>query len=215
LIKADLHIHTCYSHDCCTSLEQIVNRCLEVGLDCIAITDHNTIAGALELERIAPFRVIVGAEVLTALGELMGLFLREEVPQGLSPLETAARIKQQGGLVGIPHPFGRWPLQNSHRLLSPDLLEQVDFIEVFNSRSPFSGASDKARALALKYDKQSSAGSDAHTVGEIGRAYVEMPEFESAEDFLQSLSRSSVFGEKSSNLVHFFTMLARVRKLFC
>ncbi|MFW6150774.1 MAG: PHP domain-containing protein [Chloroflexota bacterium] len=215
MITADLHIHTCYSHDSCTRLGEIVERCVELGLGCVAITDHGTIEGAIELQKIAPFRVIVGAEILTPVGEIMGLFLKEDVPGGLSPLETVARIKKQGALAGIPHPFGRWPIQNSHKLLSPELIEQMDFLEVFNARSPFARSSDRAQQLALKYGKAGSAGSDAHTPGEIGKAYVEMRDFDGVGDFLEALASGRVHGERSSNLVHFASTLAKIRKKLC
>ena len=108
LIKADFHMHTHFSPDSETPPEKLVARCVEVGLSCIAVTDHNTIEGALEVERIAPFMVIVGEEVASSDGEITGLFLKEPVPKGLSPQETARRIKDQGGLVSLPHPFDRF-----------------------------------------------------------------------------------------------------------
>jgi predicted metal-dependent phosphoesterase TrpH len=212
LIKADLHVHTCYSIDCLTPLERIVDRCLEIGINCIAVADHNTIAGALKLKKIAPFKVIVAEEILTPVGEIMGLFLSEEVPRGLSPQETISRIRSQGGLVGIPHPFGRSPFWNANKLISQEVLSQVDIIEAFNSRTPFSNSNAKARRLAIEQGKAASAGSDAHIVGEIGRAYVEMPEFDGPKDFLNCLAQGRIFGKKSSSLVHFASMWARIRK---
>jgi len=201
--------------DCYTPLESVIDHCLNTGINCLAISDHNTIAGALKLQEIAPFRVIIAEEILTQFGELMGLFLTEEVPKGLSPEETIARIRKQGGLVGIPHPFGRWLLQNSNKLLSGETLSQVDIIEVFNSRTPFFSSSNKARSLALEYGKVASAGSDAHTLGEIGRAYVEMPEFGGPDDFLSCLSQGKIFGRRSSPLVHLASTWAKMRKGFC
>ena len=218
MIKADLHVHTCYSVDCNTPLEGIVDRCLKIGINCLAVADHNTISGALKLKEMAPFKVISAEEIMTSMGELIGLFLTEEVPKGLSPEETIARIKSQGGLVGIPHPYGRPPslLATSKRnnLLSPEIVSQVDIIEVLNSRSPFSGGSNKAWRLAVEYRLGASAGSDAHTLGEIGRAYVEMPEFNSPSDFLDSLSRGRIFGHRSNPLVHFATIWVKVNKRF-
>ena len=198
--------------DCLTPLERIVQRCLDVGINCIAIADHNTIAGALKLKGIAPFKVIVAEEVLTPVGEIMGLFLTEKVPKGLSPQETIAQIRSQGGLVGIPHPFGRSPFWNANELISQEVLSQVDIIEAFNSRTPFSSSIAKARKLALEQGKAASAGSDAHTLGEIGRAYVEMPEFDGPDDFLNCLAQGRIFGDKSSPLVHFASMWAKIRK---
>jgi len=212
LIKADLHIHTCYSIDCLTPLEQIVERCLELGINCIAVADHNTIAGALKLREFAPFKVIVAEEILTPVGEIMGLFLSEEVSQGLSPQETISRIKSQGGLVTIPHPFGRSLPWNTNALTSAELLSQVDIIETFNSRTPFSNSIARAWKLAKEQGKAASAGSDAHTLGEIGRAYVEMPEFDGPDDFLNSLAQGKIFGQKSSYLAHLASTWAKIRK---
>jgi predicted metal-dependent phosphoesterase TrpH len=212
LIKADLHIHTCYSMDCLSPLEQIVERCLKLGINCIAVADHNTIAGALRLREIAPFKVIVAEEILTPVGEIMGLFLSEAVPKGLSPQETISRIRSQGGLVAIPHPFGRSLPWNTNTLTSTEVLSQVDIIETFNARTPFSNSIARAEKLAKEQGKAASAGSDAHTLGEIGRAYVEMPEFNGPDDFLNSLAQGKIFGQKSSYLAHFASTWAKIRK---
>jgi len=198
--------------DCSTPLSQIVARCLKIGINCVAVADHGTIAGALKLKQIAPFKVIVAEEILTPPGELMGLFLTEAVPSGLPPEQTIARIKSQGGLVGIPHPLGRAPLQNSTKLLSEKILSQVDIIEVFNSRTPFPNNPTKAWELVNKYGLASSAGSDAHTVGEIGKAYVEMPEFNGPDDFINCLVQGKIFGQKSNPLVHFASTWTKIKK---
>ncbi len=212
MLRADLHVHTCYSMDCRTPLELVIARCLKAGINCLAIADHNTIAGALKLKEMAPFKVIVAEEILTSAGELMALFLTEEVPKGLSPEETIARIRGQGGLVGIPHPFGRSPRQNFSKLLSEGILPQVDIIEVFNSRTLFPSSSAKAWRLVRAHGLAASAGSDAHTVGEIGRAYVEMPEFNGPDDFLNCLSQGRVFGQRSNPLIHFASTWAKIKK---
>jgi len=211
LIKADLHIHTCYSIDCLTPLERIVARCLELGIDCVAVADHNTIAGALKLRQIAPFRVIVAEEIATTAGEVMGLFLSEGIRQGLSAQETISRIRNQGGLVAIPHPFGRSLFRRDNVLTSMEILSKVDIIEAFNSRTPFSSSIRSAATLTKEQGKAASAGSDAHTLGEIGRAYVEMPEFHGPDDFLNSLAQGQIFGQKSSYLAHLASTWAKIR----
>jgi predicted metal-dependent phosphoesterase TrpH len=212
LIKADLHIHTCYSIDCLTPLEQVVERCLELGINCIAVADHNTIAGALKLREFAPFKVIVAEEILTPVGEIMGLFLSKEISKGLSPQQTISQIRSQGGLVAIPHPFGRSLPWNTNILTSAEILSRVDIIETFNSRTPFASSIVRARKLAKQQGKAASAGSDAHTLGEIGRAYVEMPEFNGPDEFLKSLAQGRIFGKRSSYSIHFASMRARIRK---
>jgi predicted metal-dependent phosphoesterase TrpH len=211
LIKADLHIHTCYSADSLTPLEKIVERCPVLGINCVAIADHNTIAGALKLSQMAPFKVIVAEEILTSGGELMGLFLSERISQGLSPQETISRIRSQGGLVAIPHPFGRSLPCHANVLTSAEILSQVDIIEAFNSRTPFSSSIARARRLAEEQRKAASAGSDAHTLAEIGRAYVKMPDFDGPSDFLNALAQGEIFGEKSSYLAHLASTWAKIR----
>ena len=203
MIKADLHIHTVYSMDCATSLDEIISRCLKLGIDCLAVADHGTIEGALRLKEIAPFTVIVAEEVLTPRGEIMGMFLNEGVPSGLSVEETLNRIRDQNGLVCIPHPFDSIrssSFSNTQEL--EEIMPFVDIIEVFNARSLFPGSRGRAQRLANKFGKVSSAGSDAHTVSEIGNAYIEMPQFGNKDEFLQSLAQGQIFGHKASPLVH-------------
>ena len=177
-MRADFHMHTHFSKDCTTSPERLVARCLKVGLGCIAVTDHNTIRGGVEVAKIAPFKVIVASEIKTTHGEITGLFLTEEVPRGLSPMETVDRIKKQGGLVSIPHPFDK--VRSS--VLSEDAMKKVlphaDIIEAFNARNVFRGADERARDVAATHNLVVTAVSDAHHALELGRTYTEMPEFD-------------------------------------
>ena len=214
MLYADLHIHTKYSIDCNTPLEDIISRCQETGINCIAIADHNSIEGALKMQSLAPFQVIVAEEVLTPDGEIMGIFLRERVPSGLSIDETISRIKAQDALVCLPHPFDtfRGLRLDSKKLES--LVEQIDIIEVFNARSPFLRCSTKAQAFAHKYDIPGIAGSDAHSTSEIGNTYVEMPEFNGRDDFLQALKKSKIHTRQSNFLVHFNSAWTRLKKSF-
>lgn len=212
MLKADLHIHTVYSMDCVLRLEEIISRCLKVGINCLAVADHGTIGGALELRKIAPFPVIVAEEILTPCGEIMGLFLTNEIHSPLPAEEAIAQIRAQDGLVCVPHPFDRARLSALGHKALEDLIPKVDIIEVFNSRSLFPNSSARAWQLAHKYGLATSAGSDAHTASEIGNAYVEMPEFRGKDDFLESLNRGRILGHKSSPLVHFASTWARLRK---
>lgn len=214
MLKADLHIHTEYSIDCNTSLDDIVSRCLETGINCIAISDHDSIEGALKMQSLAPFPVIVAEEVLTPHGEIMGMFLSERVPSGLTIEQAISRIKAQGGLVCLPHPFDtfRGLRLDSKRLEA--LVEQIDIIEVFNARSPLLRCSTKARAFANKYDIPGIAGSDAHSINEIGSTYMVMPEFNGKDDFLQALRKSKINRHQASFLVHFSSTWTKLRKSF-
>lgn len=212
MLKADLHIHSCYSPDCTTSIEAIIDRCLELGINCLAVTDHNTIAGGLEMQECAPFPIIVGEEIKTPYGEIIGLFLDQEIPPGLSPQETVSRIKAQGGLVCIPHPFDRVRRSPLKPQMIDAILPQTDIIEAFNSRTTLLRDSAKAQAFARSHGLLASAGSDAHTCYEIGHAYVELPEFIGVEDFRQALARGVIVGHRSVPWVHLASSLAKWRR---
>jgi len=191
-------------------LDRIIKRCLETGINCIAVADHGTAEGALKMQRIAPFPVIVAEEILTPHGEIMGMFLNESIPSGLSAEETISRIKAQGALVCIPHPFDTFRQSAIGNSLE-ELVEQIDVIEVFNARTLFHRDSTKALTFAQKYGIPESAGSDAHTPNEIGSAYVEMPAFNGKDDFLQALAKGKISGRRTSPLVHFGSAWARLK----
>ena len=214
LLKADFHIHTAYSMDCDVSLKDIIGRCREEGVNCIAIADHGTVDGALEMQRLAPFAVIIAEEILTPHGEIMGMFLKEGIPSGLSVEETISEIRAQDALVCLPHPFD--PLRgfrlDSKRLKA--LVEHIDIIEVFNARIPLLHFSTKAENFARKYGLPGIAGSDAHTLGEIGNTYVEMPEFNGKDDFLLALKKSKIHRYRTSPLVHFSSTWTKLKKAF-
>ncbi len=196
------------------SLEEIISRCLKTGINCIAIADHGTVEGALKMQSLAPFPIIVAEEILTPHGEIMGMFLQEGIPSGLSIEQVISHIKAQGALVNIPHPFDtfRGLKLDSKRL--EDLAEQIDIIEVFNARSPIPRCSTKAQALARKYGIPGTAGSDAHTPDEMGNTYVEMPEFNGRDDFLQALRKGRISRHKTSFLVHFSSTWTKLKKSF-
>ncbi len=212
LLKADLHIHTKYSMDCNMPLEEVINRCLEIGINCIVIADHGTIEGALKMQGIAPFPVIVAEEILTTHGEIMGVFLKDGIPSGLSPHETISRIKAQGALVCIPHPFDIFRHSALGTKITEEIADQIDVIEVFNSRTLLLRHSTQAQVFAQKHGIPQSAGSDAHTPGEIGNAYIEMPEFNGKEDFLNALVKGKISGHRTNPLIHFGSAWARLKK---
>jgi len=211
LLKADLHVHTQYSMDCNTPLEKIASRCLEIGINCVAISDHGTAEGALRFREMAPFIVIVAEEILTPYGEIIGMFLEKTIPSGLSVAETLSRIRAQNGLVCIPHPFDVLRKSALRDHVIEEIADQIDMIETLNARVVFPHNSAKARAFAAKHGIIQSAGSDAHTVREIGNAYVEMPEFGGRDDFLQALEKGKICGHMTNPLIHFASIWTKLK----
>lgn len=207
-------MHTCHSKDSTSSPQKIVQHCLDTGINCLAVTDHNTISGALELERIAPFTVIVGEEIMTTGGEIIGLFLKEQIAAHQSPEDTIAQIRDQGGLVCIPHPFDRF---RRHSRIRADALKRItsdiDLVEVFNSRTFMLKDSARALEFAREHGFPGTVGSDAHVEREVGRAYMEMPEFNGVEEFRASLRQGTMFTRRTSVIIHFYNVRNRMIKL--
>lgn len=193
-LYADFHTHTAYSSDCVTTPADLLQRAREVGLDVVAVTDHNTVAGGLEAASLADrygVRVIVGEEVKTSEGEVIGLFLRETIPPGLSFAETIACIRQQGGIVYVPHPFDRLHSVPSYALLRAHVRD-LDVIEVFNSRLAFPSFNERAERFARRYRLPAAAGSDAHVLPGLGTALTGIGEFTGPADFLAALDESHI-----------------------
>jgi predicted metal-dependent phosphoesterase TrpH len=210
-MKADLHVHTCYSRDSTTDLVEVIEAARRRGIDRVAITDHNRIEGALRLRDLAPDLAIVGEEILTTEGELLGFFLEEEIPYGLSPEETIARIRDQQGVVGISHPLDHIRREAAGEGVLVRIQDQLDCVEVFNARCLLSTHNQRAAAWASKHRLPGTAGSDAHHVTEIGRAYVEMPHTSDRDDFLEKLLQGQIQGRLSSPWVHVLSTLAKIR----
>jgi predicted metal-dependent phosphoesterase TrpH len=211
-MRIDLHCHTCYSRDSLTTFDSLVHWMDRRGLDIVAITDHNCVAGALEFRARAPERFIVGEEIKTCDGELIALFLTEKVPPGLSVADTIARVHDQGGVVGASHPLDRLRGEAMGRQKLQAIRAGLDFIEIFNARVIFPGDNRMAREMAVRWGLPGSAGSDAHAPFEVGRAYVEMPCFDGRQDFLDCLAQGQVGGRQSSPFVHFVSTYANARK---
>jgi predicted metal-dependent phosphoesterase TrpH len=197
-LRIDLHVHTAFSFDCWMSLEAVMRAVQRNNkVDAIAVLDHDEVEGALRLADVAPFPVIVGEEVLTAEGEIGGLFLKERIPPGL-PLEgTVDRIKEQGGLVYAPHPLARDVPRKMGKEALLSIIERVDIIEGFNARIRYAFDNEAARELALKYGIPVAAGSDAHFPWEIGRAGMEIASFSTPQEFLENLRQAQIFGRRT------------------
>jgi len=211
-MRIDFHCHTHYSRDSLIDFESLVHRMDRRGMDIVAITDHNTIDGALEFRARAPQRFLVGEEIKTTHGELLALFLTEPVPPGLSLQETIERVRDQGGVVGASHPLDRWRREAMGRETLEAIHEQLDFLEVFNARAISNSDNRLARQLAVRWGLPGSAGSDAHAALEVGRAYVKTPCFEGRDGFLDCLAQGQIGGRVSSPLVHLASTYAKWRK---
>ena len=212
-MRADLHMHSHFSPDSEVSPEAIAKRCADVGLDYVAVTDHNSIEGSVAVKAIAPFKVIIGEEVGSAAGEITGLFLKETIPAGLTALQTVERIKDQGGLVSIPHPFDRFRSHVIDKAALHEIIPYIDIVEGFNSRNNLARDDRKAQEFARTHGFITSGVTDAHTTMEIGRTYVEMPEFDgSPEDFLRALAEGHIVGRRMTPLIHVLTTLTKIKK---
>jgi predicted metal-dependent phosphoesterase TrpH len=211
-MKVELHSHTHHSHDCLLTYEAIIAVCQHRGIGALAVTDHNQIAGAFELQQRAPFPVIIGEEIFTEQGEIIGLFLHEFIPRGLPVQETIARIKAQGGLVYVPHPFDSFRKGAIGRETLDAICADVDLLEVLNARNLRPDDDDCAYRYAQEHELAMAAGSDAHSVGEFGNAYLEMEPFDGPHDFLTKARRGRVRGRHSTGLVHLLSTYAKLRK---
>ena len=194
-VRVDMHSHTMWSGDSTTTPDEIIEAVAASGIDVLCITDHNAIKGAVQLVDSLPCRVVVGEELKTHAGEIIGLFLSEHLPFGLSPREAAAAIRAQGGVVYIPHPFDPMRKNLSEAALD-DLVGAglVDAIEVINAKTSLRSLNARAARYASEHSLLAGAGSDAHVPDAIGAAYVEMPDFDSPAGFLSSLRQARPVG---------------------
>ncbi len=201
LIDVDLHMHTDHSYDCATPVEVLLAEARARGLGAIAVTDHNEVSGAHAARAQADgVAVIVGEEVKTAdQGEVIGLFIEDKIPRGMTLQETIAEIKRQGGLVYVPHPFDRLHSVPDYEHLL-DVLDDVDAIEVFNPRVAISEFNDEAARFAAKYRIPAGAGSDAHVPQGLGSVRIRMREFHGPEEFLESLRDADIVRNPASLL---------------
>jgi glycosyltransferase involved in cell wall biosynthesis len=202
-IDVDLHMHTDHSHDCATPVEVLLATARDQGLGAIAVTDHNVITGALEArEKAASFgvKIIVAEEVKTAdQGEVIGLFIEEHIPRGMTLAETVAEIKRQGGLVYVPHPFDRMhAVPDYEHLLG--IVDEIDAIEVYNPRVAIGSFNEEAERFAAKYRILAGAGSDSHVAPGLGSVRVRMADFDGPQEFLESLREAEITTKPSSLL---------------
>jgi len=213
LIKADLHIHSNYSNDSDISLDKLIERCHKLGLGAVAVSDHGTAVGGLRLVSMRPpFKVIVAEEILTTEGEIIGLFLKETIPSGLSPEETIKRIHQQGGLVNVPHPFDHFRSSAMQAETLERIAVQIDIIEGFNARTIPLQDMSLPRRFAQQHHILMGAGSDAHSIIEVGRGYINMPDFTGSKDFLKAVASSRIHGDNPNLFIYAGTLTRRIAR---
>ena len=200
-IVCDLHMHTSWSHDCAIEVPDLLTHAETEGLGAIAITDHNVFGGALEaLAATTSVTVIPGEEIKTdGQGEIIGLYLSEEIPRGLSFSDTLEAIHAQDGLAYLPHPFDRMHAIPDAATLRRHL-DEIDVFEVYNARLLFEGYNDEALRFARKYNLTMGAGSDAHVLQGVGTGALRMREFHDREEFLASLRSAQVLRRPKSLL---------------
>ncbi len=212
--RVDLHSHTHASPDSATDPRDLVARAREVGLAKLAVTDHNTIEGALEARALAPDLIIVGQEIDTAVGgELIAYFVTERVPPHLPVREAIARLRGQGAVISVSHPLDRLRGSAMGEEETLAIIDLVDALEVFNARCLLAADNRRAAEMARRYGKLGTAGSDAHTLPEVGAAFVEMPPFrDHAAAFLESLAKGRAQGRLTGMVPHVRSTLAKAGK---
>jgi predicted metal-dependent phosphoesterase TrpH len=194
-VRVDLHSHSMWSGDSTTTPDELERAVVESGIDVLCLTDHNTIAGATALAARLPCRVVVGEEVRTNAGELIGLFLTDRLAMGATPEATARAIREQGGVVYVPHPFD--PMRRHLTVTALGALTAaalLDAVEVRNAKTSLAVLNERAAEFAAGHGLAAGAGSDAHVPDAIGAAYVEMPDFDGPADFLVQLAAGRVVG---------------------
>jgi predicted metal-dependent phosphoesterase TrpH len=208
LLKVEFHCHTDYSRDSLIPVDRLLVTARQRGLDRLVITDHNRIDGALEAQKLDPELVIVGEELLTSRGELLVAFVKEALPRGIDAFDAIRELRAQGAFISVSHPYDLrrhgWRL-NDLIAIAP----MVDAIEVFNARCQTNGLNQRAAEFAEDYHLAGTAGSDAHTLREVGRATFTVPFFQSGEELRKVISQAKIEGRLSSPFIHLTSTFAR------
>jgi len=208
-IKFETHCHSDRSKDSFNKLSDLIRTAKMKDVSRLAITDHNRIDGAIAAKEIAPDLIVVGEEILTTKGELLAFYVKELVPPQLSPMETIERLRDQNAFISVSHPFDTlrhgWELEELIKI-SPF----IDAIEIFNARSFTKGINEKARQFAQKYQLKGTAGSDAHTLPEVGKSGLLIPEFFDSDSLRQVLPEAKIIASYSSPLVRLGSSYARI-----
>lgn len=211
-LRVEFHCHTKYSKDSLSEVEALLNKCRRRGIDRLVITDHNTIAGAVEAKKLDPERVIIGEEIMTQEGELLAAYVQEPIQNGLPPMEAIRILRSQGAFISVSHPFDRLRSGHWKESVLLEILPLVDAIETFNARCfpPFFNR--QAREFAQHHGIQGTAGSDAHALFEVGQATMVISRFEDAESLRQALPNAKFEMSYSAPWVRLTSRYAVMRK---
>jgi len=211
-VRVELHLHTCYSLDSLLPLETMIERAREFGIDRVAVTDHNEIEGALAAQKLAPDLIIVGEEIQTTVGEILGYFMTEKIPEGLPPEEVLRRLKDQGAVISVAHPFDRRGYKAWGWAELAELSPMLDAVEVFNARCLTQDLNKQAQAFADEFGLAGTVGSDAHSAVEIGTATLSMTPFQTAEEFREALKSATPHVKSSPPYVRLYSRHAKMMK---
>jgi predicted metal-dependent phosphoesterase TrpH len=211
-VRVEFHCHSIYSKDSLLDLESLLRACQRKKIDRVVITDHNTILGALRAQKMDPRRVILGEEIMTQAGELLAIFVKEEIPAGLPAREALARLREQEAFISVSHPFdwmrkGHWEREDLE-----EILPWVDAIETFNARCLWPGFNQRARQFAERHAIAGTVGSDAHAAFELGKATLHLPDFHDRNSLVEALKQAEEQVSLSAPWAHLSSRWAAWRK---
>lgn len=212
MLKLEFHCHTNASKDSLTRPEDLVRAARKKGLDRLVITDHNSIAGAVAAQRLDPELVIVGEEIMTTRGEILAAYVTEEIPAGLTPLETIRILREQGAFISVSHPFDEWRKGGWKEADLLEIIPHVDAIEIFNSRCMDPRFNQRAMAFAEKHNLPGTVGSDAHAIFEVGKSVVWLDPFQGPDGMREVIRQAKYQMKLSPWWVHFVSTYAKRKK---
>lgn len=210
LIKADFHVHSIGSWDSLSRGEDLYRRAKEIGLGKLIFTDHNTIEEGLRMQKMFPDFVIVGEEILTTKAEILAIFVKEEIPKDIEPLEAFKRLRDQGAFISLSHPYAPMRFRWTEAEME-EYMPYLDAIEIANARC-IPGMNQSAAKFAAEHGLCGTAGSDAHGVPELGAMGLELPDFHTADELRESIKSAKVFGKESPLWVRVYSRGAVLRK---
>ena len=211
MLRVEFHCHTNASKDSLVTPQELVETCRRKGIDRVVVTDHNSISGALAAQVLDPELVIVGEEIMTTQGEILAAYVREEIPRGLTPVETIRRLREQGAFISVSHPFDQFRSGGWKEADLLEILPLVDAIEVYNSRCFLPRFNREAHRFAEKHNVAGTVGSDAHTALELGRSVLLLEQFESPEEMRMVIRRGIPKVKWSPPWFHFSSRYAAVQ----